>query len=350
MPPRSLATEKLAALAEFLAAVSAAETGEAAARASVERAAEALDAEVAAIVCGDDVLAVVGYPEGAAPVEELIGIAPGTGDAELPIPGAGRFPAQAVRLEHPEDATLVVARSWANELSPEEAGLLRGMARVTSMTIASVEARAELAASRARVIAAADDERRRVVRDLHDGAQQRLVHTVVALKLAHQALDRGDEGADEFVDEALDHAERANSELRHLVHGILPAVLTREGLGPAVETLARDASLPVHVDVSAGRLPALIEATAYFVVSEALTNAVKHARADSATVDVHVDQGVLRIEVRDDGVGGARLEGSRGLLGLADRLSALHGTLHVDSPPGDGTSIRATMPVPPGVD
>jgi signal transduction histidine kinase len=343
MPVQSWATQQLA---EFLAAVSSAETEASAAHAAVERTAEALDAEVAAIVRAGDLVAAVGYPEGAVPVADLTAITPGAERCELLIPGAGRFPATAVALEYPADATLIVARSRTARLSPDEAGLLRGMARVTAMTIANVEARAELAASRARVIAAADQERRRVVRDLHDGAQQRLVHAVITLKLARRALQKDDDNADELLDEALSHAERANFELRELAHGILPTVLTRDGLQASVETLAGDISLPVGVDVSVGRLTPAVEATAYFVVCEALTNVVKHARAHSVEVGAHVTDGILRIEVHDDGVGGARLDGGSGLLGVADRLSALNGKLEVESPSGAGTSIVATLPVP----
>ena len=341
MPVQSWATQQLA---EFLVAVSSAETGASTVHAAVERVAEALDAEVAAIVRAGDLVAAVGYPEGAIPAAELAAITPGADGCELTIPGAGRFPATRVALEYPADATLIVGRSRTARLSPEEMGLLRGMARVTAMTIANVETRAQLAASRARVIAAADEERRRLVRDLHDGAQQRLVHVVITLKLAHRALQEGDDNALELVDEALRHAERATFGLRELAHGILPAVLTRDGLRAAVETLAGDLSLPVGMDVSGDRFTPAVEATAYFVVCEALTNVVKHARANSVEVGAHVKDGILRIEVHDDGVGDARLDQGRGLLGLADRLSALDGKLEVKSPPGGGTSIVATLP------
>jgi signal transduction histidine kinase len=201
------------------------------------------------------------------------------------------------------------------------------------------------AESRARVLAAADDERRRVVRDLHDGAQQRLVHTVITLKLARRALDRG-EGVDELVTEALGHAEQATSELRELAHGILPATLARGGLRAGVDSLVARTPLPVTLDVSPERVDPTLEATAYFVVSEALTNTVKHAGARQAAVSAKVDGGALRLEVRDDGVGGAHVNGSSGLLGLEDRVAALDGRLSVDSPPGQGTVIRAILPLP----
>jgi signal transduction histidine kinase len=211
--------------------------------------------------------------------------------------------------------------------------------------ISSIQARSDLAASRARIVAAADDERRRVVRDLHDGAQQRLVHSIITLKLAHRALQPNHEPASELVGEALEHAERANVELRELAHGILPAVLTRGGLRAAVGALASRMPVPVEITVATERLPPPVEATAYFLVAEALTNVAKHAHATAATVRAQVEGGCLRLEVRDDGVGGAQPEGG-GLVGLADRLAVLNGELRVESPAGGGTVVSAQIPLP----
>jgi len=210
--------------------------------------------------------------------------------------------------------------------------------------ISNIQARTELAESRARIAAAADEERRRVVRDLHDGAQQRLVHTVITLKMARQALERGADGAG-LVEEALGHAEQANAEVRELAHGIMPAALSRGGLCAGVDALAERMPLPVDVDVDVPRLPSVLEATAYFVVAEALTNVVKHAGASRASVSARVADGALALEVRDDGDGGAREDGS-GLLGLADRVAIFEGRLRVVSPPGDGTVVSATIPLP----
>jgi signal transduction histidine kinase len=202
----------------------------------------------------------------------------------------------------------------------------------------------EVRASRERVLAAADEERRRVVRDLHDGAQQRLVHTVMTLNLVRRAHADHDPAVDELIGEALDHAEQATVELRELAHGILPSVLTHGGLRSGVNALASRASVAVTVDVPVDRLPAAIEATAYFVVAEALTNVAKHARAGKAVVSASIDDGVLRIEVHDDGVGGVDPDGA-GVSGLADRLATLDGTLRVESPPGGGTVLVATLPI-----
>jgi PAS domain S-box-containing protein len=211
--------------------------------------------------------------------------------------------------------------------------------------ISSIEARSDLAASRARIVAAADEERRRVVRDLHDGAQQRLVHSIITLKLANRALQPNHDPASDLVSEALEQAERANVELRELAHGILPAVLKHGGLRAAVGTLASRTPVPVEVDVSVDRLPARFEATAYFVVAESLTNVAKHAHATGAKVRAHVAGGALQLQVRDDGIGGARPDGS-GLVGLADRLAVLDGQLRVESPADGGTLVTADIPLP----
>jgi signal transduction histidine kinase len=241
--------------------------------------------------------------------------------------------------------TIGAGSTGEQPLPPDTEARLADFTELVATAIANAESRAALAASRARVVAAADESRRGIERDLHDGAQQRLVHAVIVLKLAQRALAHGDANADELVAEALRHAEEANAELRELAHGILPAALTRGGLRAGVEALVSRVSLPVSVDVSVDRLPAGVEATAYFVVSEALTNAVKHARAAGAEVTARVEAGELRVEVCDDGVGGARGDHSTGLGGLEDRVSALGGRLVLESPPGEGTRVCAHLPV-----
>jgi GAF domain-containing protein len=225
---------------------------------------------------------------------------------------------------------------------------LDSFTELVATAIANAESRAALAASRARIVAAADESRRRIRRDLHDGAQQRLVHAVIVLKRALQALAHADANSEELVAEALRHAEQANAELRELAHGILPAALTRGGLSAGVEALVSRVSLPVSVDITVERLPAGVEATAYFVVSEALTNVVKHARASAAAVTAQVRRGHLQVEIRDDGIGGARggVGGLGGLGGLEDRVAALNGRLVLDSPSGAGTRVCALLPVP----
>jgi PAS domain S-box-containing protein len=215
---------------------------------------------------------------------------------------------------------------------------------LVATAISNMQARSDLAASRARIVAAGDEERRRVVRDLHDGAQQRLVHTVITLKLACRALDATDHAASALVAQALDQAQQANVELRELAHGILPGVLTRGGLRAGVDALASRTPVPVEVAVCADRLPAAVEATAYFVVAEALTNVAKHAHARRAVVSARLERSALRVQVRDDGVGGAQPDGS-GLLGLADRLACVDGRLRVETPANGGTLVAAEIPL-----
>ena len=240
----------------------------------------------------------------------------------------------------------VITASWARKEPPPDDTEER-MARFAELldtAIANADSRDQLTASRARLVAAGDEARRRVVRDLHDGAQQRLVHTIVALKLAQRALRQDDGRTESIMAEALGHAEKSNEELRELAHGILPAVLTRGGLPAAVRALATRLPLPVDLDLATERVQADVEASAYFIVAEALTNVAKHAQAERAVVRTCVD-GALRVEVADDGVGGADPSG-HGLVGMADRVTALGGRLEIDSPPAGGTRIAVTFPLP----
>jgi PAS domain S-box-containing protein len=203
---------------------------------------------------------------------------------------------------------------------------------------------AEVHASRARIVDAADAQRRRLVRDLHDGAQAGLVRVVVALQLAL----RGDGVQGEvqtLVDDALGSARSAIDELRELAHGIHPAVLTHRGLGAAVRALADRASVPVVIEIADERYPNSVESAAYFVASESLTNVAKYARASTARVTAARTASHLVLTVADDGIGGARVAPGTGLAGLADRLAALDGTLTVSSRPGEGTRIRAEIPL-----
>jgi signal transduction histidine kinase len=240
---------------------------------------------------------------------------------------------------------LIASSRQSEPLPPSTESRVCEFSDLVATAIANVQARSELARSRARIVAAADDERRRVVRDLHDGAQQRLVQTIITLKHARRAIGKGQEAGPALVGDALHQAERANVELRELAHGILPAVLARDGLVAGVEALASRAPVPVEIDVRVDRLPTAVEATAYFVVAEALTNVAKHAHAGHASVTARIEDGKLAVRVRDDGIGGARAGGS-GLTGLADRLAALDGELRVENPADGGTVVAAAIPVP----
>jgi signal transduction histidine kinase len=203
----------------------------------------------------------------------------------------------------------------------------------------------ELEGARSRIIAAADAERRRIERDLHDGAQQRLVALSLTLRMAESRAQQDPE-ARELIRSAGEEAGLALKELRDLARGIHPAILTNRGLAAALDDLAGRATVPVEVlESPRQRLPDEIEAAAYFVVSECLANVGKHAQASSATVLVRADGGRLLVEVRDDGTGGADVENGHGIQGLQDRVGALGGTLAVESPAGAGTRVLATIPL-----
>jgi signal transduction histidine kinase len=240
----------------------------------------------------------------------------------------------------------VIVAAWRREhaVTADTEHRVAQFTEFLASAIANAEGRAELAASRARAVAAADATRARIERDLHDGAQRRLVNLVIVLKLAQQAVTDRTPKVAGLVGEALAQAEHASAELRELAHGILPASLRHGGLRAAIEQLISCPGVPVTADVTALRLPPAVEETAYFVVAEALTNAAKHANARAVAVTVVLDDGGLRVEVRDDGIGGARVIDGRGLVGLKDRAAALGGRLLVHSPPGRGTTVTATLP------
>jgi signal transduction histidine kinase len=235
-----------------------------------------------------------------------------------------------------EEPRLVKAAGAAARLALENAQLQADM-------------RAQLAQvqdSRVRIVTAADEERRRIERDLHDGAQQRLAALALQLRTAQRRLDS--QGSDPAVEALLESAvaelQAANEELRELVRGVYPAILTEEGLAAALESLALRNPFPVELDVLDGRFPPQVEATAYFVACEGLANVAKHARASSASISIARRDGMLAVEIADDGVGGARPLDRSGLSGLADRVEALGGRLRVQSPSGAGTRVVAEIP------
>jgi len=242
-----------------------------------------------------------------------------------------------------------IVASW-NSDEPRPADTEERMARFAGLletAIANADARNQLTTSRARLVTAGDEARRRLARDLHDGAQQRLVHTTIMLKLAQRAFDDADGNgkAKALVGDALAQAERSNAELRELAHGILPSLLTRGGLRGGVQSVVERMDLPVKLEIPGDRFPPEVEASAYFVIAEALTNVMKHSRATSAMVVVSVVDGSLSIEVQDNGIGGADPSGP-GLVGINDRVTALGGRLDVGRPAGGGTLLSATLPLP----
>jgi PAS domain S-box-containing protein len=209
------------------------------------------------------------------------------------------------------------------------------------------QAQQELTASRARLVAASDIARQRVTRDLHDGAQQRFVTSLIHLQLAEQQLEGAPEQARELLGLALRDAKRGIDDLREIAAGIHPAILTQRGLAAAIDALAAELPIPVELDVPDQRLPSVLETNVYFFCSEALTNVVKHARAQSASVRVDLDDRRCTVEVRDDGMGGvAPRADNSGLNGLRDRIGALSGTMDIICPAAGGTVIRASIPLP----
>jgi signal transduction histidine kinase len=209
--------------------------------------------------------------------------------------------------------------------------------------IANAEGKSELAASRRRIVSAADEARRRIERDLHDGIQQRLI----ALSFRARAMTRRQ--PDELPGIAAEIAEGlrdASDELREVSRGIHPTILTEAGLGPALRALARRSNVPIDVEVTLDeRLPAPVEAAAYYIASEALTNVAKHAHANVVQLTAAHDNGVLTLEVRDDGIGGVDPSRGSGILGLTDRADALGGRFAMESPRGRGTTISVELPI-----
>jgi signal transduction histidine kinase len=200
----------------------------------------------------------------------------------------------------------------------------------------------DLRRARVRALDAVDVERQRINRDLHDGAQQRLVALAMRLDVARQAGG----GSSELLDEATAELRAAVAEVRDLARGLHPTILVEAGLGPAVEALAERATIPITVHAPTERFPAPVEAAAYFVVAEAIANTTKYAAASHVTVTVTTSVDGLRVAIRDDGKGGADPAGGSGLRGLTDRVAALGGRLRIDSPPGGGTTVQAELPIP----
>ena len=213
--------------------------------------------------------------------------------------------------------------------------------------IANAQSRSDLLTSRARVVAAADESRRRIERDLHDGAQQRLVS--LALKLRTAADGPGEVPLRELLDGLVHDLSDILDDLQKVSRGIVPPILTRSGLPPTLRSLARRSPVPVRLrmDGIEGRLPERVEVAVYYTVSEVLTNVVKHAHASEVCVDLDLRDETIRLSIRDDGCGGADLSGGTGLVGLKDRVEALNGYITVNSPPGDGTSLLVVIPTGP---
>jgi signal transduction histidine kinase len=242
-------------------------------------------------------------------------------------------------------AALVGSRQ-PEPLPPDTEARIADFTDLVATAIANAETRAELTASRARVVAAADQARRRVERDLHDGAQQRLVSLGLALRAAEASVLPAQQALKEQMSDIVTGLAGVSQDLREISRGIHPAILSKGGLGPALKTLARRSTVPVELDVGVDRrLPECAEVAAYYIVAEALTNAAKHARACEVRVCVDVEGANLRLSIRDDGIGGADARKGSGLTGLIDRIEALGGTMEISSHAGNGTSLLVRIPL-----
>jgi signal transduction histidine kinase len=238
------------------------------------------------------------------------------------------------------------------DLGPDQARSSRIDVRLERFTellataIAAAQSRDELTASRTRIVTAADDARRRIERDLHDGAQQRLVSLALRLRIAQRRVPAQAPELDEALSNVADELSTVIDELREMARGIHPAILAQGGLDPALRTLSRRSEVPVEIDTKIqGRLTDQVEVAAYYIVSETLTNVAKHAQAAHVKIEAAVSDGKLRVTVCDDGVGGADASGGSGLTGLADRVQALGGTFSISSPPGGGTTLAVELPL-----
>jgi signal transduction histidine kinase len=252
---------------------------------------------------------------------------------ELPEPGSGRA---WTAVERDGRRVAAIVHDAALDTSSE---LVQAAAAASSLAIDNER----LSVSRQRIVEAADDARRRIERDLHDGAQQQLLALALELRVLRSRVDGDDAVA--LVDGLAKRLDVALGELRELARGIHPALLTQSGLGPAITSLAERSPAPVHAEVAIdGRLPAPVESAAYFVVAEALTNVARYAHASRAGVEVRRDGDELLVVVEDDGVGGVDVDDGSGLRGLQDRLAAVDGTLRIDSEPGGGTRLEARIP------
>ena len=243
---------------------------------------------------------------------------------------------------------MAVASSAETPLPPDTEARLAAFTELIAMAIANAEAHDQLSASRARVVASADETRRRIERDLHDGAQQQFVSLALQLRAVRESVPPGLATLADELDRVATGISDALDDLRKFARGIHPAILAEAGFGPALRTLARRSRVPVNLDARIeDRLPERVEVTAYYLVSEALTNAAKHADATVVHVDVDATRSTIRLAVRDDGIGGADPARGSGLLGLYDRVEAAGGTITIHSPIGEGTELLVELPLRP---
>jgi signal transduction histidine kinase len=240
----------------------------------------------------------------------------------------------------------IVGWSRLEPLPSDTEARVGDFADLVATAIANAEAHAQLTASRARIVAAGDNARRRIERDLHDGAQQRLVSLGLQLRKAEASVPPEQQALREQISDIVSGLAGVSKDLQEISRGIHPAILSKGGLGPALKALARRSAVPIQLDLDVDRgLPESAEVAAYYVVAEAITNSAKHARASEVDVRVEADDANLHLFIRDDGIGGADSRKGSGLIGLIDRVEALGGQMDISSPPGSGTSLLAKIPI-----
>jgi signal transduction histidine kinase len=266
--------------------------------------------------------------------------------ARVPAPGLRSCVGAPIVLNEQLWGAVIVDTSRPEPLPADTQTRVADFADLVATAIANAETRAELAASRARLIMAGDDARRRFERDLHDGAQQRLVSLGLELRTAETSVPHELLPLQQQISHIVDGLAGVSADLQEISRGIYPTILSKGGLGPTLNTLARRSVVPVQLDVTVERrLPECVAVAAYYVVAEALANAAKHARASQVSVRVETDGSRLRLSIRDDGIGAADLSRGSGLIGLIDRVEAVGGHLEICSPTGQGTSLIAEIPL-----
>jgi signal transduction histidine kinase len=231
-------------------------------------------------------------------------------------------------------------------MPPETEARIGDFADLVATAVSNAETRAELTASRARIVTASDQARRRFERDLHDGAQQHVISLGLALRAVEASIPAEHQQLRNQVSNVIDGVVGVSTELQQISRGIHPAILSKGGIGPAIKTLARRSAFPVEIDLNVDRrMPESVEVAAYYVVAEALTNTAKHAQASHVNVSAVDDDDELRLTINDDGIGGAVAGAGSGLIGLKDRVEALGGRLDVSSPAGSGTTLTVVIPL-----
>ena len=271
--------------------------------------------------------------------------APGTTAARLRSLGLQSGVGGPISVDGRTWGALVIGSAQPTPMPSETESRVMDFADLVATAIFNAETRAELKASRARIVTAADQARRRFERDLHDGAQQRIVTLGLELRAIEASAPAQDAGLHTQLGDVINGLSGLYADLQELSRGIHPAILSRGGLGPAIKTLARRSPVPVDLDLDLdGQLPESVEVAAYYVIAEALTNTAKYAEASEATVQATMRNGVLHLAISDDGIGSAHTAGGSGLIGLKDRVDALSGQLEISSPAGDRTTITAAIP------